>query len=678
MSPVMRPTGVQQPDMADEGAIKSWLDALANGSCDAAAFLQAMQGRFSADPEGTWEVLSQLDQYYRRGRIETEAFKTIKTALAESALGRGNVPVARDIVVPARVEHTDTHPRIDESQSPDAVGEPKAGSVLRRRYRIEAVVGQSSMGTVFQVLDEFRLETPGSQRLAVKVLHASVAKRAELLAELRREFQSMQLLSHPNIVRVFEFDRDGPLVFFTMELLTGAPLSRVMQVRKLIPLERTQALAVIRDVGVALAYAHSRGVVHGDLNLRNIFIMGTGELRVLGFGGAQKSRQVSGAADHETLPFAAPAYASCQVLEGERPDARDDVFALACIAYLLLSGDHPFSKKTALEAREARLKPRRPANLSGRQWHALHTALQWERERRPADVLEWLGQMDLRGAANRSAPLTDLLEPPLHKESRSGRATGIAAGVALLLAGAYWILSHRDVLPRVDSTAQVSEPDAPPAQPSASPPPARIPVPASQVAPATAPPGRTPSTSAARQPSAAPPVAAPSSAAPSAAAPPVTAPPVSAPSAAARSAAVPPVSAPPPAAAQRVAASPVAAPSAVSGVASKVELAADTVEVAASEPSAQVTVHRKGNLRGSTRFTWWTESGTAKPGADFSAVVPQLAYIGDGKSNVSLCIPVSSGRHAQSKSFYVVIDQSEGGATLGARTLTMVTLLPND
>ncbi len=646
MSPVIPPTGVQQ-DVADDGAIKSWLDALASGGCDASAFLQAMQGRFSSDPEGTWKVLSQLDQYYRRGRIETEAFKTIKTALAESVLGRGEVPVARDIVIPARAKHIDAHPRIDGSQSPEEAGELKAGSLLRRRYRIEALVGQSSMGTVFQALDEFRLETPGGQRLAVKVLHAAVAKGAELLAELRREFQSLQLLSHPNIVRVFEFDRDGSLAFFTMELLTGAPLSRVMQVRKLIPLERAQALAVIRDVGVALAYAHSRGVVHGDLNLRNIFITGAGELRVLGFGGSQKSRQISGASDHETLPFAASAYASCQVLEGEHPDARDDVFALAGIAYLLLSGDHPFSMKTAIDARKSGLRLRRPAGLSNRQWQALRAALQWKREQRPADVQEWLRQMDLRGAAKRSAPLTDHLEPPLHKESRSGLATGIAAGVVLLLAGAYWILSHRATLPHVDSTAQVRVPDTP-ARPSASPPPARIPAPASQDAPAAAPP-------VAGRRAAAPPVAAPLVAAPLVAAPPVAA---------------PPVAAPPAAAARPV--------SAASAGASKVELAADSVEVAASEPSAQVTVHRKGNLRGSTSFTWWTESGTAKPGADFSAAVPQLAYIGDGKSTVSLSIPVSNSRHAQPKSFYVVIDQSEGGAMLGARTLTMVTLLPRE
>ena len=708
MSP-MRPAGVQPPDMADDGAIKFWLDALASGNCDASAFLQAMRGRFSSDREKMWEVLSQLDQYYRRGRIETEAFKAIKTALAESVLGRGDVPVAREIVVPARAEHTDipaparaeyadiaaparagyadTHPRIDESA--DVPGEPKAGSILRRRYRIEAVVGQSSMGTVFQVLDEYRLEAPGSQRLAVKVLHAAVAKRAELLAELRREFQSLQLLSHPHIVRVFEFDRDGPLVFFTMELLTGAPLSRVMQVRKLIPLERAQALAVIRDVGVALAYAHSRGVAHGDLNLRNIFITGAGELRVLGFGGAHKSRQISGTSDHETLPFAASAYASCQVLEGERADARDDVFSLACIAYLLLSGDHPFSKKTAVDARDSGLRLRRPASLSGRQWQALRAALQWKRERRPADVEAWLSQLDLRGAARRLAPLADFLEPPLRKESRpGGLAAAIAAGVALLLAGAYWMLDHRATLPRIDSTAEVRVPDTQAQPPSSA---DRGPRP---VVSAPAPQARNPApaASASRRPTVgqpAPPVAAPPAApAQRAAAPPPPAPSqqiATAPAPAASANRQPtvsqpaqPVAAPPAAPAQRATAAPVAAPAAAPAGASKLELAADTVEVGTSEPAAHVTVHRKGNLRGSTSFTWWTESGTAKPGTDFSAVVPQLTNIGDGQSAVTLSIPVSNARHAQSRSFYVVIDQSEGGAPLGARTLTMVTLLPND
>jgi hypothetical protein len=105
-------------------------------------------------------------------------------------------------------------------------------------------------------------------------------------------------------------------------------------------------------------------------------------------------------------------------------------------------------------------------------------------------------------------------------------------------------------------------------------------------------------------------------------------------------------------------------------------MTADTVEVPAAESLALVSVRRKGNLRGETNFTWWTESGTAKPGIDFLPALPQLASIGDGKSGVSLSIPLSKAPRTQSKSFYVVIDRSEGGAALGARTLTMITLLP--
>jgi serine/threonine protein kinase len=716
-----RPAGIDPPDMADESAIKSWLDALANGTCDAAAFLRAVQNRFGADPDRTWEVLSQLDQYYRRGRIETEAFRKIKTALAESVLGLGlgptatdhpamraatparepslereppparepplareptltreaprarEVPVAHDIVPPVRGEQTDAHHRRDETQSSDFVGEVKAGSVLRRRYRIEAVVGHGAMGTVFQVLDEFRLDAPGTQRLAVKVLHPAVAKRAELLTELRREFQSLQFLSHPNIIRVFDFDRDGPLVFFTMELLTGAPLSRILQARKLIPLERPQVLGIIQEIGNALAYAHRRGAVHGDLNLQNIFITGSGELRVMGFGASYKTRQISQTPDLETtLPFSKSTFASCQVLEGERADARDDVFSLGCLAYLLLSGAQPFPKRTATEAREAKSRLRRPANVSRRQWQALRRALRWERESRPADVLQWLSDLEL-GGARKLPPLNDLLEPPAAKEPKSWLAAGIAAGVAALLFAVYWLASHRNTLPRIDSSTSIRAPanpathspdntrpppaaTLPPSAPNAAPTSreAPIPVPPNAV---TASPGAAASHAAATpRVTAAPPVSAP---APSPAAP--------SPAAASPAAASP-------SAAQRVAVAPVKA----AAGASKIETAADTVEVPAGQPSAQVTVHRKGNLHGETSFTWWTESGTAKPGADFSAVVPQLAYFADGKATVSLSIPLSIAPHAQAKSFYVVIDHAEGGAPLGARNLTMVTLLPND
>jgi serine/threonine protein kinase len=652
MCPVRQPADVQPPEIADQSAIKIWLDALVIGACDEAAFLGYMRKRFKSDADGNWEVLSQLDQYYRRGRIKTEVFHTVKKALAESALGGRNIPVAREtavareipmvpeipvaieVAVPqvtVRTELNDAHRHREETQSPDAAGDLRPGSVLRRRYRIENVLGQGEMGTVFQALDEYRLETPpGSQKLAIKVLHTAVAKRAELLTQLRREFQQLQLLSHPNILRVFEFDRDGPVVFFTMELLNGPLLSRVLQARKLIPLERAQALAIVRDIGAAIAHAHSRGVVHGSINPQNIFITVPGELRVLDFAAAHRSNRRSSTPDHEmTMPFATSGYASCQVLEGERADARDDVFALACITYLLLSGEHPFSKKTAIEARQANLSLRRPPKVTNRQWQALRAGLRWEREDRPANVQEWLERLDLRGAAKRLAPIGDLLEPPPRKESKSFFAMTVAVGIALLLGGAYWMISQRSVLPQVDGS-----------------PPIRADVPSPNQAASSGPAASTDTAPLAR----------------STPTPALHDTPVAAPHAATTSAATPSVS-------------PLAG---VTAGPSKIEMAADTVDVPAAESVAQVSVRRKGSLRGETNFTWWTESGTAKPGIDFSAVVPQRAFIGDGKSGISLSIPLSKAPRTQSKSFYVVIDQSEGGAAPGARTLTMVTLLPSD
>jgi len=692
MCPVRQPADVQPPEIADESAIKTWLDALAIGACDEAAFLLYMRKRFESDPDGNWEVLSQLDQYYRRGRIKTEVFQAVKKALGESALGARNIPVtretaaareipvvpmvpeipiARDVAVPSNAHP----PHREETQSVDAAAGLMPGSVLRRRYRIENILGQGEVGTVFQAIDEYRLESPpGGQKLAIKVLHTAATKRADLLTQLRREFQHLQLLSHPNIVRVFEFDRDGPVVFFTMELLNGPLLSRVLQVRKLIPLERAQALAIVRDVGAAVVYAHSRGVVHGSINPQNIFIAIPGEVRVLDFGSTHRSHRRSSTPDHEmTMPFATSAYASCQVLEGEPADTRDDVFALACIAYLLLSGEHPFSKKTAIEARQAKLSPRRPPKLTNRQWQALRAGLRWKREDRPANVQEWLDRFDLRGAAKRLAPIADLLEPPPRKEAKSVFAMAAVVGIIMLLAGAFWIVSNRGALPQLDSSPPIQDSE-PITQSTPQPPPASHDTRA--VAPAVAP---TAATKSAPPPPAShdtrsvarteAPVAAPPTATKSTLPPPLPA--------SHDTRAVAPAVAPP--AATRSAATQPASPSAgVSSGPSKIEMTSDTVEVPAAESLAIVSVRRKGNLRGETNFTWWTESGTAKPGIDFLPALPQLASIGDGKSGISLSIPLSRSPRAQSKSFYVVIDQSEGGAALGARTLTMITLLPGN
>jgi serine/threonine protein kinase len=645
------------------GATLVWLDALAGGLCTPEAFLAGMREHIDGDPDECWEVLSLLDQYYRRGKIKPEIFHTVKSQLESSALHVDDDMVADTVadtatgLLPATARAraraqpharpsapaaaTATATATAEFAARDArptVREIAIGDVLRDRYRIRALLGRGGTGTVFEATDEYRLDMPRvGQRLAIKVLHAAVTKRREMLTELQMEFQYLQSLSHPNIVRVYEFDRDADTAFFTMEYLSGAPLTRVLAARNGVALPKPFALAIIADIGAALCHAHSRAVVHGNLNPQNIFVTTDGELRVLDFGASRTVIPTLWPADGEmpqSAPFATRAYASCELLEGQHPDRRDDVFAFACVAYELLSGRHPFAQRSAIEARGQRLRPSRPSGLTGHQWRVLREGLRWERERRPSEVQPWLDRFGANGAAPRLPALPMLVNVPAPPKHRLGSAIAVVMLFALLLGGGYWAVTNYDWLSGqiADWTNQArsafdhSDAVPSPAVPAAkdqSPPPTMT-----QPAPAAA-----------------------AQAAPVAHVTPVPAPIVT--------------QAPQPPPPTHPNAGPI-----------RVELAADTVDVQSGDITAHVIVSRRGNLHGDASFTWWTESGTAKPGQDFSAVTPRTEYFPDGSGSISLSISVSGAPRTQPKSFYVVIDRTDSGAALGARTLTMVTLQP--
>jgi serine/threonine protein kinase len=616
------------------------------------------------------------------------------------------------------------------------------GDLLRGRYQIKSILGKGGTGLVFEAADLYRIDTPeAGQRVALKVLHTQVSDRSDLSSDLQREFQILQALSHPNIVRVHDYDRDGDLAFLTMEYLRGLSLFGLLSARSHAPVARAYALAIVRDVGAALAHAHAKGVVHGDLNPGNIFITNEGDVRVLDFGAAHSpsSGPVVSLSESDSMPIATPRYASVQVLEGKRADARDDVYALACITYLLLAGKHPFNEKTALAAQTESLRPARPPNLAHKEWQALKLGLSFDRERRPSNVEEWLHSFEWRRAAGRLPVLLALVRVnPEERKSSVWPVLGIAATV--LLAAGIWIrfdFGRNELVPREPEPAgEAATENGEPAQATAPAPGASrsvttAPAPsaarsatapgpsASQTATAspesasrrpqtavvesgaapaapTAPMARTGATpSPGGPPSNARSGAALDSAAPTAAGSP-TLPASQAPASSARST---PSSSSALTAAASAAPSPAAASSGPRGslpppesarsaaaaadgsvpIRSRIELAGDTVDVPITDPAARVLVRRKGNLHGEVTFTWWTESGTAKPGQDFMAVSPHPEIIEDGKNSVSLFIPVvGDSTRRQPKSFYVVINDPSAGVALGSRTLTMVTIPPSD
>ncbi len=247
------------PTQGDTGrTCAQWLDALADGECDREELLGGVQGEIESNPDAGWELLALVDQYYRRHRIGAEDFRGLNLRLQSFLIGgvqtaevTPSVPTSEDPPVKVAEPVKATQP-IKVTQSvkvaqpvklaqpaaqpaalaavPDPARPPPRGTiavddVLRNRYRVRGILGRGGMGTVYAATDQYRLNNePGDQNVALKVLHTEVIQRPGLLAELRREFQILQSLSHPNIVRVHEFDQDGDLTFFTMERLDGVSL----------------------------------------------------------------------------------------------------------------------------------------------------------------------------------------------------------------------------------------------------------------------------------------------------------------------------------------------------------------------------------------------------------------------------------------------------------------------
>ncbi|HEX3844551.1 MAG TPA: bifunctional serine/threonine-protein kinase/formylglycine-generating enzyme family protein [Steroidobacteraceae bacterium] len=299
------------------------------------------------------------------------------------------------------------------------------GSIIKERFVLEDELGRGGMGIVFKARD-LRMEEAQDRNpfVAVKILNDEFKRHPESLKALQREFRKAQSLAHPNVVTVGDFDRDGGNVYMTMELLEGDPLDQAIKQTHEAGLEKRQALRITRDICRAMAYAHERGIVHSDFKPANAFLTRNGVVKVFDFGIARAARtgdRASGTVtlfDAGTLGALTPAYASCEMIEGLEPDVRDDVYAIACVAYELLTGKHPFDRKSAEQARAAGLTPARPPGLSRGQWAALRRGLAFRRENRSASALELLN---------------GLLPPKRSPSVYIGAAAVVLAGVVIAI-----------------------------------------------------------------------------------------------------------------------------------------------------------------------------------------------------------------------------------------------------
>ncbi len=271
-------------------------------------------------------------------------------------------------------------------EADDALKQQKI--VLNNRFVLESTLGAGGMGTVYKAQDLRKVEANDiNTAVAVKVLNDEFKSHPDAFVSLQREASRSHILSHPNIVTVHDFDRDGDVIFMTMELMNGRPLDSLLKDYSGTGMHLDKAIPIIEDYCNALSFAHKKHFIHSDLKPGNIFVTDEGA-KVLDFGIARISN-VSAVQDHfdaGDLGALTPAYASLEMLNGEDPHPSDDVYAAALIAYELFTGKHPYDRLPANEVKEKKLKPQPIKELKKRQWQALESALVVERDKRTKSI----------------------------------------------------------------------------------------------------------------------------------------------------------------------------------------------------------------------------------------------------------------------------------------------------
>jgi len=296
-----------------------------------------------------------------------------------------------------------TVPPVVNKAHPDKPEVISKFSVLKDRFILEDVLGTGGMGIVYKAKDMLKVEAKDRDPyVAIKVLSDEFKSHPEAFITLQRESRKSQRIAHPNIVSVYDFDRDGDTIFMTMEHMEGKPLDLLIRQYQSTGLPTDDVWELLKGICAALMHAHEENIIHSDLKPGNIFVTNRGSAKIFDFGIARAVSQAETRESHSddrtifdagNLGALTPAYASLEMLLGEKPDARDDIYALGCVAYELFTGEHPFNKVPADEAQQQGLKPRRIRELTKKQWRAVEQALAFKRENRIASVQEFFDQL---------------------------------------------------------------------------------------------------------------------------------------------------------------------------------------------------------------------------------------------------------------------------------------------
>ncbi len=332
-------------------------------------------------------------------------------------------------------ESSDRHSGVS-SRAADAL----IDTVIDRRYRVEALLGEGGMGFVYRVT-----HVELDKALAVKVLRSANTRDEEVMARFRREAQSASNIGHEHIVDIIDFGTlpDGS-TYFVMECLEGVDLIDTIDAAQRLPEDR--AIHIARQVCLALGAAHDAGIVHRDLKPENVFLIQKGDdkdfVKVLDFGIAKVANRPN-RLTKEGEVLGTPHYMSPEQCAGGDIDHRTDIYSLGVLLYEMVTGHVPHDADTMMgiltkQMYEDALSPTvRVSKLSRELERIIMRAL----EKKPADRYQTMHELEadlarLREAREPSGSDAITLRLQAGRKRMQVRNKAIRVGVLALIAAA--------------------------------------------------------------------------------------------------------------------------------------------------------------------------------------------------------------------------------------------------
>jgi serine/threonine-protein kinase len=220
------------------------------------------------------------------------------------------------------------------------------------QYKIQEKIGSGGQGTVYKALDA-KLNRP----VVIKVLPPELTSKTANFKRFEREAQLCSQLDHPNICTIYDFHHADGVFYIAMQHIEGKNVRQLVSGR---PLELKSALSIAIQVTDALAYAHSKNIIHRDIKAGNIMVTPTGQAKILDFGLAKlledEMAAEAGGQDRTQItelgiPYGTATYAAPEQARGERADARSDIFSTGVLLYEMLTGIWAFQGKTVIDVR---------------------------------------------------------------------------------------------------------------------------------------------------------------------------------------------------------------------------------------------------------------------------------------------------------------------------------------